>query len=126
MDVQQLLPPQVPEIPWDPDASEEDRMVAYVREMSKATAKQDLKRRYDQAKQKSVIDQVTRFAPVSLTLQGTNQAGVMETSTFTTQDSGWPTKCERAGPRPCTHTVTLSTATWADVRTVVLSDVMPG
>jgi hypothetical protein len=73
-----------------------------------------------------VIDQVTRFAPLFLTLQGTNQAGVMETSTFTTQDSGWPTKCERAGPRPCTHTVTLSTAKWADVRTVVLSDVMPG
>jgi len=73
-----------------------------------------------------VIDQVTRFAPLFLTLQGTNQAGVMETSTFTTQDSGWPTKCERAGPRPCTHTVTLSTVKWADVRTVVLSDVMPG
>ena len=73
-----------------------------------------------------VIDQVTRFAPLFLTLQGTNQAGVMETSTFTTQDSGWPTKCESAGPRPCTHTVTLSTAKWADVRTVVLSDVMPG
>ena len=73
-----------------------------------------------------VVDQVTRFAPVSLTLQGTNQAGVMETSTFSTAEYNWPTTCVRAGPRPCTHTVTLSTATWADVRTVVLSEVMPG
>ena len=48
----------MPEIPWDPDASEEDRMVAYVREMSKHTAKGDLKRRYEMAKQKSNIDTV--------------------------------------------------------------------
>ena len=71
-----------------------------------------------------VVDQVTRFAPVSLTLQGTNQAGVMETSAFSSADYSWPITC--ATSRPCTHTVTLSTATWADVRTVVLSEVMPG
>ena len=39
-------------------------------------------------------------------------------------DYSWPITC--ATSRPCTHTVTLSTATWADVRTVVLSEVMPG
>ena len=71
-----------------------------------------------------VVDQVTLFAPVSLTLQGTNQAGVMATSAFSSADYSMPSTC--ATEAPCTHTVTLSTATWADVRTVVLSEVMPG
>jgi len=70
-----------------------------------------------------VIDQVTRFAPVSLKFEGTNKAGVTVTKAFSSAETSMPSTCTTRVS--CVHTVTFSTSSWADVSTVVLSELVP-